>query len=409
MRALLTLERHVKPQMRRLLGAPVKMALSDLDNALYQQILKQATEISLNLMAIKVENRPEDFLSWCNELNRLCRDKLNFDLLEPEQLPIVKKLQSLLQKGISLNQLKMLRITPWPIFAAFIEQHQEQVALAERQALLHYLEGLHAIEPDHWNELDRLIFAGKHTAAHDPEVYGFDAEWFGSTRGARYFHQLFAERANEFFTALAEIPKQGEVERSHYAAFVKAYSNIFATDLDGQASLEKPPLFPATRLLMAWRPDQFVALTAQKVDVLCQALGCQKLANQDFDNYWDELIETLRSSAWWRQDMPESEAEQALWRNRAALVDVFFYSDMDTVSQSNYLKLKNRAANAPVRSATGGGRKRSKETAEQIVDRRLEDPSLPEYLKGRRDSLVYEVKNGKSVDQAIQLFRTIFG
>jgi len=53
--------------MRRLLGAPVKMALSDLDNALYQQILKQATEISLNLMAIKVENRPEDFLSWCNE------------------------------------------------------------------------------------------------------------------------------------------------------------------------------------------------------------------------------------------------------------------------------------------------------------------------------------------------------
>ena len=97
--------------MRKLLSAPVKMGLSENENNIYQQALKHAAEISLNLMAVKVENRPEDFTNWCYELHHLCRDKLNYDLLEAEQLPTVKKLQQTLEKGVSSSQLKMLRLS----------------------------------------------------------------------------------------------------------------------------------------------------------------------------------------------------------------------------------------------------------------------------------------------------------
>ena len=43
------------------------------------------------------------------------------------------------------------------------------------------------------------------------------------------------------------------------------------------------------------------------------------------------------------------------------------------------------------------------------VDRALTSDDLPEYMQGKRDSIVIQVKNGKSVEQAIGLMRAIFG
>jgi hypothetical protein len=54
-------------------------------------------------------------------------------------------------------------------------------------------------------------------------------------------------------------------------------------------------------------------------------------------------------------------------------------------------------------------KKRSKESAEVLVDRALTSEDLPEYMQGKRDSIVIQVKNGKSVEQAIGLMRAIFG
>lgn len=385
------------------------MALAESDNLIYQQILKQVPEVSLNLMAIKVENRPEDFLGWCKELSNLMATKLNYELLEPEQLPTIKKIQVLLEKAISVNQLKLLRITPWPLYVEFIKQNEANTALSERFALLDYLRQTQTTPLQEQSELDRLAFAGKHTAAHDPAIYQFDIEWFASTKGARHFHQIFAERPAEFAQALDLIPSDGKVLKADFDAFVKAYKVIFEVDLDGQPSSETAPLMPATRLLMAKRPDQFVALNNQKAELLCQALGVAKLTSGDFEGYWSEIIERVQSAQWWSSAEPESEDEQRIWNNRAALIDVFYYADENTPLQSNYLKAKDRKSRpaAPNKAATG--RKRSKETAEQIVDRRLEDPELPAYLKDKRDSLVHEVEKGKTVDQAIQLFRAIFG
>ena len=397
--------------MRKLLSAPVKMGLSENENNIYQQALKHAAEISLNLMAVKVENRPEDFTNWCYELHHLCRDKLNYDLLEAEQLPTVKKLQQTLEKGVSSSQLKMLRITPWPFYVEYIKQNAVNTSLEERLKFLTYVNAIKATPLHEMTELDRLTFAGKHTANHDPGAYDFDNEWFASTRSARVFHQLLEQRSSDFAQALSHIPLEGEVSYEQYTSFVTAYKDIFKTDADGQPSDEKPQLLPATRLLAMLRPDQFVTLSNQKMDLLCIALGCSKLNNLDFAGYWHEVIETIRTTAWYRQDAPEDAEELKLWQARVALIDLFFFADSNSPLESNYLKLKDRIANGRSTSSksTGTSRKRTKETAEQIVDRRLEDPELPAYMKDRRDGLISEVEKGKSVDEVINLFRAIFG
>ncbi len=100
------------PSMKKLLTSPSKMALPEIESGIYQNILKQATDISLNLMAVKVTNHPEDFLGWCFELLDVAKRRINFDLLEDTQLPTVKKLQDLLQNAISYLQLKSLRVAP---------------------------------------------------------------------------------------------------------------------------------------------------------------------------------------------------------------------------------------------------------------------------------------------------------
>ena len=121
--------------MKKLLISPSQMALGEQEGHIYQNILKQASEISLNLMAVKIENHPEDFLGWCYELLNASRDRINHDLLETNQLPILKKLNDLLVSAISFLQLKTLRVAPWPVVSVFIEQHKDVLALDEQLRL----------------------------------------------------------------------------------------------------------------------------------------------------------------------------------------------------------------------------------------------------------------------------------
>ena len=121
--------------MKKLLISPSKMALGEQESQIYQNILKQSSELSLNLMAVKVENHPEDFLGWCYELLSASRDRINYDLLETSQLPLLKKLHDQLISAISFLQLKTLRVAPWPVVSMFVEQHKELVALDEQLRL----------------------------------------------------------------------------------------------------------------------------------------------------------------------------------------------------------------------------------------------------------------------------------
>ena len=164
------------------------MKLSDGENIIYQNILKLVPEVSLNLMAVKVENHPTDFASWCEELLDVCQNRINFNLLEDKQLPVVKKMAVQLQQAITLQQLKMLRIAPWPVLASFIINKAKSLALDEQLALMHYIAGIKEQNLASMIEEDRLAFAGKHVPNHDPAIYTFDVEWFCSTKTAKGFH-----------------------------------------------------------------------------------------------------------------------------------------------------------------------------------------------------------------------------
>ncbi|MFC0118190.1 hypothetical protein ACFFK7_09740 [Pseudoalteromonas xiamenensis] len=391
--------------MKKLLTSPSKMALPEIESGIYQNILKQATDISLNLMAVKVTNHPEDFLGWCFELLDVAKRRINFDLLEDTQLPTVKKLQDLLQNAISYLQLKSLRVAPWPVLMMFIEGNKEALALDEQLALLTHIDALREQKLADMIVEDRLVFTGKYAATHDTSAYPFDCEWFAATKSAKGFHQVLADVPFSFDEALTHIPLEGDVTEAHYQAFIVAYLQAF-NGID-----DTPTLAPATRLLAMRRPDVFTPVTASKLDTLCMALGVARLSNRDFSRYWDDIVQTIHAMPWFRQSLPANELETTLTRYKALLPCWFYYVDEDTPEQSNYFK----ALNKPKRTSSGrtaNGTKsvrRGKESATVLVDRALDNPDLPAYLQDKRDSIIAEVEKGRSVDETIQLLRTIFG
>ena len=384
------------------------MALSDAENAVYQNALKYITPLSLNLMAVKVTTRPEDFLGWCAELLNICRNGINKDLLEDEQVVPLKKLDEILSLGASVSQLKMLRIAPWPIFTDFIEQQSELHALEERLALLDYVHVMQDKPLSEMNENERLAFAGKHTNDHCHTQYNFDVEWFAGTKGAKTFHLLLAEQPGNFDKALAHIPLVGDVTPAQYGEFVSDFKAIFSSYTKNKSAGEKAPLVAATRLLAMRRPDQFIALTNAKIEVLCQGLSIAKFNAFDFESYWQDMIGTLRTCAWWHQEQPEDERERKLWRSRAVLIDVFLFVDEDFALGSNFLRIKDKNVAASERTYKSK-MKRVKLTPEELVDQALAADDIPEYIKAKRDTILREVKTGKTADHVIGLMRAIFG
>ena len=86
----------------------------------------------------------------------------------------------------------------------------------------------------------------------------------------------------------------------------------------------------------------------------------------------------------------------------------WIFADVDLAANSNYVRAKDKANNASTKSKAAPKR-RGKETAEMLVDKALVAEDLPEYMQGKRDTLINQVKAGKSVEQAIGLMRAIFG
>ena len=395
--------------MRKLLSSPVKMALSEAENASYQNALKHVTEISLNLIAVKVENRPDDYLGWCKELIDVCRNRVNMDLLEAEQLPTLKKLEQVLVLGASVSQFKMARIAPWPIFTAFIEQQSSIHALDERLALLDYIELIRHKTLADMTELELLAFSGKHTKEHCHTQYNFDVEWFASTKGAKVFHTLLALHPERFDTALSHIPESGDITPKQYQEFVTSYKKIFSDySIDNKPS-SKAPLAAATRFLAMKRPDQFIALTNSKIEIICQGLSIVKFNAFDFDSYWHDMIGTLRTFHWWHQDEPTVERELQIWKARAILVDLFMFADEDFPLSSNYLRIRDKKLNNVESSYKSSRRGRVKLTPEEVVDQALSEEGMPEYIIAKRGTILNQVKAGKTVEHVIGLMRAIFG
>jgi len=377
------------------------MALGEQESQIYQNILKQASELSLNLMAVKVESHPEDFLGWCYELLSASKDRINYDLLETSQLPILKKLHDQLISAISFLQVKTLRVAPWPVVSVFVEQHKELIALEEQLRLTSYISSIRQQPLKEMIPEDLLTFSGKHTSALDPSTYNFDVEWFASTKSAKGFHQMLADLPGAFDDALSHIPLEGDVEQNDYQQFVAGYLSAFkATD-------EKPTLAPATRLLAMRRPDVFTPISNSRLDALCGALGITKLNNRDFERYWQDIVQSIHAMSWFKMANGSNELETQLVAIKALLPCFFYYADTSTADSSNYIKLLSKPKRST--STTGKTQRRGKESAEILVDRALAADDIPEHIRTKRDSIISEVQKGRGVNETISLMRTIFG
>ncbi|MFW9594971.1 MAG: phospholipase D family protein [Macromonas sp.] len=141
--------------------------------------------------------------------------------------------------------------------------------------------------------------------------------WFGSMRGAGYYHQAVNNNNPYISEALDEIPIQGPVSRKHYEAYIEKFLQAFPNGRDGVAI--------ASRLLALKRPDYFVCLDSKNKKKLCEDFGI-KDANMNYERYWEEIIERITDSAWWNEATPKNASDIRVWKGRAAMLDAIFYT-----------------------------------------------------------------------------------
>jgi len=204
---------------------------------------------------------------------------------------------------------------------------------------------------------------------------------------------------------LSNAPLTGDVNYDEYQKFVTDFQKIFSDYAQEQSQdssvKSKAPLPAATRLLAMRRPDQFIALNNNKIDMFCKGLSIVKFSNTDFSSYWHDMIGTLRTLPWWNQAEPEqsitesstttslddssdvdsdliTEQEEAIdekenpdleliiWQNRAILIDLFLFADADLSQNSNYIRARDKALNKAPKKSNSTFRKNSKETMRAI-------------------------------------------
>lgn len=142
--------------------------------------------------------------------------------------------------------------------------------------------------------------------------------WFGSMRGAGYYHQAVNENNMHLSKALDEIPLRGIVTRAAYERYIDELIKVFPNGRHGVGI--------ASRLLALKRPDQFVCLDSKNQRGLCHDFGII-MKGMNYDRYWDEIIERVLDTPWWNARRPNNANQAAVWDGRAAMLDAIFYEE----------------------------------------------------------------------------------
>jgi len=154
------------------------------------------------------------------------------------------------------------------------------------------------------------------TIAGLPNTWNEYWGWFGSMKGAGYYHQAINEDNKHISLALDEIPMQGIVTRDNYDSYVDQFVRAFPNGRHGVGI--------ASRLLALKRPDQFVCLDSKNKSQLCKDFGI-KLSGMDYDRYWDDVVCRIMDSVWWNSPKPKQNEAEKVWLGRAAMLDAIFY------------------------------------------------------------------------------------
>jgi hypothetical protein len=140
--------------------------------------------------------------------------------------------------------------------------------------------------------------------------------WFGSMKGAGFYHQAVNDNNPHLSQALDCIPLKGTVTRQEYDDYIAEFVQAFPNGRHGVAI--------ASRLLAMKRPDQFVCLDAKNQANLCSDFGIVRW-RMDYDRYWEEIIERILDAPWWNAKRPTLAQQAQVWHGRAAMLDAIFY------------------------------------------------------------------------------------
>lgn len=153
------------------------------------------------------------------------------------------------------------------------------------------------------------------TSAHK-----LDFGQFGTMRGAGDFAGLVgtSEGAEGLAAAIDLIPAKGEITRRHFDEFVMRFREAFALRTRGGG------IPTASRLLAMKRPDAFVGVDGANRRGLARDLDF-KPSTIGLDNYWERVIEPVRSAPWYQSPKPADRRERQIWEGRVALLDIIYY------------------------------------------------------------------------------------
>ena len=154
------------------------------------------------------------------------------------------------------------------------------------------------------------------TIAGLPNNFNEHWGWFGSMKGAGYFHQAVNQNNRYLSIALDMIPLDGAIDWSHYQSYVTEFVKAFPNGRHGVGI--------ASRLLALKRPDYFVCLDAKNKVQLCKDFGI-KQSDMTYDRYWEDVISRIMDSVWWNEPKPNDDKAYIVWKDRAAMLDAIFY------------------------------------------------------------------------------------
>lgn len=201
---------------------------------------------------------------------------------------------------------------PWTRYLAAVKGDQTH-GFEERCALLGKVQAAFAKYP----HFSSMPLPTRKTIAGLPNKEDDRWGWFGSMKGAGYYHQAINNNDAQISRALDAIPLGGQVTRSQYDEYICEFVRAFASGRHGLAI--------ATRLLAMKRPDQFVCLDSRNKQGLCKDFGIAQIG-MDYDRYWEEIVERILDAPWWNVRRP-SGAAGAVWNGRAAMLDAIFYEE----------------------------------------------------------------------------------
>lgn len=202
----------------------------------------------------------------------------------------------------TINGSELLLMT-WEEFYAKIQQYE---GLETRINVLKTAQSLFK-STNHFFDLDEL---------DKKKICGYRLkkaeEWccFGTINNGQIRSAMLEKRIGQ---AIDGIPLKGKVKKSQFEKYVSIFLNV---------GNWKDPIASVTRLLAIKRPDIFICVNGQNKAGLAKGLNIPQ-NNITLDNYWDEIIVPIQNAIWYNGS-PQGSSQQNIYKNRVALLDLFY-------------------------------------------------------------------------------------